>query len=340
LVFGYAIFDPYAHAIEDPDLGTIITLKSMGMIHQTTIEKWKIECGEVKEIYQNVITDGFTPRWIQAKDLVILVNEQEGDNFEGMSILRPIYGNYIRKDLDQKLMMIGAEKSAVGTPTVYVPSSWLTSTTSPDMDALRLILRNYTSHQDAYLILPDKLKDGGFTLEKNTFDGSALLDMIREEKADVMASILASFLDIGISKSGGNSQNQGQMALFLNALQSIAEEVIDVMDDIAHDYYVLNFGIPKVRLDMTISGITMDSVKDMIASLRNLATGALIEPDEMLEKMLRIRMDLPAKDSKTARTVFSKPSQAGQGGVDKSIHNDNPTPDSERIQQQSPEAGV
>jgi hypothetical protein len=334
LTFGYAIFEPVYYAVEDPELGNVITMRSLGMIHQATVERWEIKDGQVLKIYQKVPSGAGTSGWFDTKNMVILTNEQEGDNVEGISLIRPVYGNYIRKDLLHKLLIIGAEKTAVGTPIAFVPNNWITSANSSELTALRSIMRNYTSHEDAYLILPNSLKDEGFRIESTSFNASELLNCIKNENIAIMDSVLASFLNIGISKAGGNSQNTGQMTLFLSSLQSIAEEVTWVRDELAHQAYVLNFGEPQIRIDTTISGITLDSAEKAVNELRALATGALIEPDEVLEKWIRNKWKLPPKDPETSRKTFSDPQSMA---VDKSVSNDFPTPDNEREEQANPE---
>lgn len=301
LPFGFSMFEPYQHVVDDPELGKIWTLKDMGYIKQKTIQKWNIKEAEIEKIRQLYYGDETIDKWIDGESLICFTNQQEGDNFEGISVIRSAYGCYIRKDLYLKLDMIGAEKMSVGTPIFYVPKGMINNPV--EKAYIESIGQAYAGHQKAYILLPDELKDGGFDIKEGKYNSVAIAKSIRREDTAILDLILASFLEIGTGKSGGNAQNDGQMQLFLNSLLATAEYIADKLSDKAHKDYVFNFGEPEVRCDQKVSGIAKDDAKTAMEIIRGyLQTGA-IRADDTLEVRLRKDLELPNKDKATERVL-------------------------------------
>jgi hypothetical protein len=242
-------------------------------------------------------------KWLDGKRLVILTNEQEGDNFAGVSVLRAVYGNYIRKKLYLKIDMIGTEKMSVGTPVLFAPQYILDD--AAELAKLELVMSSYCAHEKQYVILPasfnTKDKDKGFYIEKGEYNSDAVQNSIMREDTACLDTILASFQNIGVYRSGGNSQNEGQMDMYLNSLLSVAEYIAKVRDGIAHVYYTANFGEPETRLDSKISGITKDDAEKAMEILRGYVLSNIVRPDDRLEKFVRDKHNLPEVDESTVR---------------------------------------
>jgi hypothetical protein len=177
---------------------------------------------------------------------------------------------------------------------------------SSKLNDVKNVLESYTSHQKAYLVFSDKLKDN-FEILTGSYNSEAIDNSIRREDQAMLDSILAGFLAIGTAKSGGNAQNEGQMELYLNSILFIAEYIAEVLSELAHQYYVLNFGEPEVRIDMTVSGIRRNDIKKLMEVTRGYVTSNVIEPDDRLERRIRDDLDLPLKDELTARKQDVEP---------------------------------
>ena len=306
LPMGFSIFEPYSHVVEDEKLGKVVTLKNIGWLKQSTIDQWDIKDGELKKVHQKVTTGvNMMDGWIDGKDLIVFTNEKEGDNFEGVSLLRATYGNYVRKDLYLRLDMIGLEKMSVGTPIFFLPKSMILDAT--EMSAVKEVGESYTSHEKAYIILDDKLKEDGFRIEKGEYNSEAVDTSIKREDMGMLDSILAGFLAIGTQKSGGNAQNEGQMEMFLNSLLFVAEYIANKLDALTHAYYVFNFGEPKVKINMTVTGIARKDVRAMMEVIRGYVTSKVIRPDDRLEKVTREFLKLPDIDEDTIRDIDPTP---------------------------------
>lgn len=307
LPFGFSIFEPTYYSVLDKELGQIITLKNLGFIKQSTIVGWDIQDNEVIKVHQQGIssTGQSKDTWLDGKNLVVFTFDREGDNFEGVSVLRAAYGNYIRKDLFYKIDMIGIEKMAIGTPVWYAPNSVLEN--AEDLKKLQAIAENYVGHEQAYLILSDKFKDKGFEIMEGKYDADSVNQAIKREDAAIVDAVLASFLNIGTARAGGNAQNEGQMGMFLESLVFIAKDIADLLDYLAHQAYVLNFGDPGVKLTMQVSNITKDDANKAMEVLRGYITAGAIRADDRLETYLRDNLSLPAADEASIREFKTTP---------------------------------
>jgi len=300
LDFGFSYFEPTSHTVEDPDLGAIVTLKDLGYIKQTTITKWVRKAGELVAIEQQYSDQNGESATVEIpiEDLIMFINDREGDNYKGVSVLRSAYGSWVRKDLYLKLDMIGLERMAIGTPIVFAPKSLLNN--RQDNEYLFETVRKYLANEQAGIVLDDRLKEG-FEILKGEYKSDAIDSSIKREDMGMLDSILASFLSIGTGRAGGNAQNEGQMEMFLNSLLFIAESIANILDDLAHRYYVINFGEPEVRLNMDISGIANNDLKREMEVIRGYVTADIIRGDVILESFIRNRLGLPGKDEATER---------------------------------------
>ena len=296
LTFGFAIFEPYYHTITDREFGEIQTLRELGFRKQSTIQEWKLaRDGSVIWVNQDITEGDFTADInIPGEDLLIFSSDKEGDNWEGVSLLRAAYGSFKRKDLYLKLDMIGMEKMSIGTPTFYLNDRQLKD--PKEVKRIEEIGRAFTAHQNAYLILPESMKGGGFVVEKGDYKSDAINNSIQREDMAILDSVLASFLDIGTRRSGGNAQNEGLMGLFLNSLVHVSEYICQTLSPVLDQVYVNNFGEPEVLLKLECTGINKRNQKEFAEVLNLYSKNRLITPDDILEERLRADLDLPEVD--------------------------------------------
>jgi hypothetical protein len=156
--------------------------------------------------------------------------------------------------------MIGIEKHSVGTPLLFLPRNVQSDATK--LAGFESLLETYCAHEKQYIILDASLRTASnpdpLTIIKGDYNHQATHGAIDRENAAMVDSILASFLEIGTKRAGGNSQNEGQLELFLNSLLNITSLITDNLDDLAHNYYLFNFGEPEIILKMNVLGISKD----------------------------------------------------------------------------------
>lgn len=296
LIFGFAVFEPTFYVKDTKEYGQVIVLRDLGFRKQSTIEQWELDSnGDIERVRQHVSSgDHIRDIWLSGDEIIVFSNEKEGSNYEGISILRAAYGPYFRKAKFLKLDLIGSEKMAVGTPIAYIDQALYND--DKELSRLKAVLERYSAHEKQFIILPDGMKDGGFDIKKGEYSSASIDNSIKREDLAILNSVLASFLAIGTLSAGGNAQNDGQMQLFLNSLNHIAQYVCQKLDPIIHQTYVMNFGEPEVKLEMRCSGISKKNLKENADVVATLTKAGLLTPDSTLEAHIRDKNDLPMKE--------------------------------------------
>lgn len=289
LDFGYSIFD-ITHAVKNSDeIGGYNGLKSLSYRSQRTIDRWNLDADRnLSTVTQTAYGDEGGSYELDAKFLLYFSPEREGDNFEGISILRACYGPWFRKNEFLKKLAIGIEKFAVPTAVLTVPEG---TEGKPEMAAAKKALACYTSGATNYLILPE-----GFKLSFNnvSVDVEKIRAAINAENQEMVNSILASFLLLGQNGAGSLALAGSLSDFFSQTIQYLADHICEQFDrKIFKPLVKMNFGHDRVLVDLKCDGLE-HRANDTWAGMVNgfIQTGA-IKADSELEKILREKLKLP-----------------------------------------------
>lgn len=299
--FGYSLFEKVHGVSYDQELGLYNTIKKLSFRSQRTIESWKVDkLGNLICVYQQA--DGDTGRNvnIDAKFLVHFSPKQEGDNFEGVSVLRPCYGAWLRKNEFLKLLAAGIEKYAIPTPILMVPAE---KATSEEFDNAVEALECYTSNQSAYLTYPE-----GWDLKTNpvTFDADKVRRIIDAENLEMVNSILASFLLLGQGGAGSFALSKDLSNFFAQGLQAAADHVSEVFDKkILQDVLDLNKPNQKLLCSLRCDNLRDNADQEFANTLRALVDSGIVLKDQSLEDFIREKYKYPKKEVEAQEVAVS-----------------------------------
>jgi hypothetical protein len=303
--FGYSVLEVINNVVFDNEkFGTFNGLKALAFRSQKTIERWNVdsETGNLKTVDQYAFGDlapSSTMKTMLAEFLLIFTLQKEGDNYEGISALRPMYGPYFRKNLYQKLTAIGVEKNAVGTPIGTVPK---TKNKKEDEDNFKKVLSNFTSNESAYLVKPE-----GWLIEiiRNDFDPSKIKELILLENTEMINCLVANFLALGTNGGGGAYALGSDLSdFFLTGLQNYARLIAGILNrKLIPDLVKLNFGPQAGYPKLKATNINDKAGKELAEIVKSMVDGKVIKPDDKLEESMRSRYNLPKADPTTARAV-------------------------------------
>jgi hypothetical protein len=306
LIFGYSVFEVVNNVVYNhPKFGTFNGLKGLAFRSQKTIEKWNIdsETGELTSVTQLAQGDsakgGGSLVDMQSQFLLVFSLQKEGDNYEGISALRPMYGAWFRKNLYLKIMGIGIEKNAIGTPMGIIPAG---KSNSQDEEAFKDILQNFTSHESAYLTVPEGWK---IDILKNDFDPSKVKDVVIMENTEMINSMVANFLALGTGGGGGSFALGTDLSdFFLSGIQSYANIICGVLNrTLIPNLVKLNFGEQTSYPKIKATNINDKAGKELAEIISSLIGSKAIKADDKLEEFVRKQYSLPKADPVTARAV-------------------------------------
>ncbi len=292
LDFGYSCFE-IVHKIDThPTWGTYIGLKDLAFRSQKSIETFNLDrTGKLLTIEQQVDGDLESNTYLDGRDLLFYSNNKEGDNYEGISALRHIYGNWFRKNLFKKLQAIGIERTCMGTPIVTLPAGIKKG--DEDYDYMEEALYLYTQHQNAYMIIPENWAVEEFKL---SFDPEKVQKVVEAENTEMSKAFLANFMELGVGGNSGSYSLASDLSdIFLGGIEFIGNKIAEkinrlVIPTLVKAKYGEQLYYPKLK----VSGINDKAGKELAEVLKTLGDGGFIEPSDKLEDKLHTEFNLPA----------------------------------------------
>ncbi len=162
----------------------------------TTLWSWNTNReGELEGITQRVIVDR------ERKDVVVPRNKlalftvgKEGDDFGGISILRPVYKHYLIKDALYKLDAVRLERYAIGVPVFTLPEEH----TDAHLDLAKEMGKNWRGAEQSYAIMVDGMTVNLLQMSNKVID---MQPTIKHHNEEIAKSTLAQFINLGTTDS-------------------------------------------------------------------------------------------------------------------------------------------
>lgn len=299
---GYSLFEvTYRAKFGDRELGTYNTLRSIAFRSQKTIEKWNVDRnGTLLSVTQTAYGDLGRLVDMDAQFLMHFAPEMEGDNFEGISILRTMYGNWLRKNSYLQWLAAGNEKSAIPTPTLKIPASKVGD--QKERAAALKMLKDYASNSCNYILFPEGWELSQFKID---FDPEKMLKSIIYEDQSMVNSILASFLLLGQGGNGGSLALGKDLSNFFGqTFQCTTDYISEVFQKNVIDTLIkMNFGDEPCYVSLKCESLKDDADEVFATTLKTFVDSKVIVPDSPLEKFIREKFQYPKADPESARQI-------------------------------------
>ena len=222
-------------------------VRKIAMRAPWTVSRFDVDqkTGDIKGIYQDNGYSGSTKHYIPTrKSLYYRTTSLNGDP-SGRSVLRNAYTSYEYLNSLQAIEAIAVERELAGIPVARIPSEYLSSDATPAQAGfvanLQDILRDVKFNEQGYIITPSDTypdKDGSPTnirlvdVELMSSSGSRNIDIdpiVRRYQHDIARSVLSEFLMLG-SQGGSYALSKSKTDLFLRALESYVQQIVDVLN--------------------------------------------------------------------------------------------------------------
>ena len=282
--FGFSIFEiVHKRVTNHKRWGNYIGIRDLGWRSPRTVEEWHLRRdGAIDHIIQRPIGDEFSTIEIDGKFIIVFSVRKEGDNYEGIALLRSIYGNWFRKNLYRKLQAIGVERTSIGTPIGVIPSGL---ENSDEADAFQEVLEKFTSHETAYITVPEGWDVKDFQL---SFDPEKVQHVINAENIEMTQSFLANFMELGLTGQGSFALGSDLSDLFLSGIEQYANKIVAVMNRrIIPQLIDAKFGTQNYYPKLKVSGINDKAGKEMAQIMKMLVHEGIITPDDKFEAYTR-----------------------------------------------------
>ena len=286
--FGVMVFEK-VYGIKNKDGKDWVTIEKMAPRLPKSILQWELPDRTFG--IQQIRQDGILAQ-IPGSKMLVFVNEREGDNWWGTSMLRAAYKHWYYKNNFYKLDAVAFERQGIGVPMIEMPQGYTEADEKKAADAAQ----NLRGNESAYLLLPFGYKASFMDMGSHTTRDPQ--NSIQHHDKAILQSVLAQFLELGQTSSGGGSRalSTDHSDLFLKAEESLANTLIGVINkDLIPELVDLNFNNVKVYPKLDYSGITKVDVTALGTAYSQLVTAQAITPTEDDEQYLRAAMGLPAR---------------------------------------------
>ncbi len=228
---------------------------------------------------------------IPAERLVWYVNDREGANFAGTSLLRSCYSSWFLKEEMKRVHAISNRRWGAGVPVMKADPG--TNPGLPQMTQAMQLAAAMRAGETAGAAVPP-----GFTLDIMGLSGSVpdTLAYIKWLDQQMSRSALMGMIDLGETPNGSRALGETFVDAFLLALEAAAEAVADVATrQIAARLVDWNEGDQEPVPRVVVSGV--GSRREVTAqSLQLLLTSGALGADPALEAWVRREYRLPARD--------------------------------------------
>lgn len=286
LDFGHMVFEK-VFELRDVDGKEMVVLKKFAPRMPKTIKNWTLKNGK-PGIRQ--LTKEAKEYEIPIEKLLIFTNEQEGDNWDGVSILRAAYKHWHFKDKFYIIDAIAFEKHGIGVPYVKM----IGGTSDDDKVAATTIAKNMRAHHQAHVVHGENIEVGFIDMK-----AGALRDpqpSIMHHNREITKSVLAQFLELGSTDSGSRALSQDHSEMFLKSLEAVADNIIDVINRYAIPQLVdLNWNGVKAYPKLACNGISRVDVDRLANAYQTLSFAGAIHPTQADELYLRELLNLPER---------------------------------------------
>ena len=301
--YGFACFEKTFKIVKaHPKHGPYIGLRSLTWLSPKTIERWNLDHSneQLFSVSQYAYGDANRVVDIPAKFLVHYALDQEGQNFNGISILRPLYRNWTVKQKALERLAGGVEKYGIPIPIVKFPTDRVDE--QEKQEAINA-MKAYNSGNNNFLLVPH-----GWELETTDgkFDPEKIQSVINSQDKGMVFSILANFIELG--KGGGSfALSQDLSSFFLKSCESYTKTITDSLNrTVVKDLSLYNTA-KEPMVELKVRGISDRIGKELGILIKDLVGSGVITGDDELESSIRKRLGLPAHDKTTARELSKAP---------------------------------
>lgn len=276
---------------------------------QETLLRWVFdETGDTKAMVQLAPPMYKTTVLPIERSLLFRFRQHKG-NPEGMSMLRNAYRPWFMKKRLEEFEAIGVERDLAGLPIVKVPAEFLRAKPGSDqaktVEQFKKMVKSVRRDEQEGIVFPMaydqdtkqplysfELMGGGGGRAFNT-DG-----IIKRYEERILMTVLADFILVGHQGTGSYSMHTDKTGIFRTSLNSIAENIADVLNRYAIPrLFATNGWRPENLPKIVPSDVDAPDLTQLSSFMSTLAgTGVTWFPDGSLENFLRDAARLPKLD--------------------------------------------
>lgn len=300
-----------------------IVLTKIAYRKQTTIERWTQEDGTPGIVQR--LTDGKQVS-IPMDKLIVLSHQKEGDNWEGMSILRSAYQNWYYKKTFYQIDAVKHERQALGVVKIKYPKG----ADKAMREEAKNAAANVRANERAYIEEPDGWDINFMDMQANTTADPK--ESIAHHDNQILKNMFVQYINIGSQSSTGSlAASNDQRVLLEMQDQGVAEQIASAVNDIIVKKIVdLNFTVtdyPKWKPGR----VAREDIAALAEAVSKFKTAGMLTPTDEDEEHARqvlhfpdMNEDMKGQD-RTTKTAVPTEVPANPAETDESKKDDSKT---------------
>lgn len=307
LDFGFAVAETTLE-LTDFEGMPMIGIANIGFRKQVSILKW--ETDDQREGVTQLLATGESAS-IPAVKLIIFTNDKEGDNHEGISLLRYAYKHWHIKDKLDLINAIALEKMGVGVPILKKPAN----ADATELENAREVMRNFRANEESYLEIPIGWEVDMMDMKANSTKD--IIPSIQYHDRQITKSVLAQFLELGANDaSGSRAVSQDHSKLFMLSEEATARNIQNtIQEQLIKRLCDLNFSeMPNGYPQLVFDKIGSDDAATTADSLQKFVTAGVLTAGPEVEEYVRELLHLPVMPEE-ARKIYEAKQKASMAGI-------------------------
>lgn len=301
---GRAPFETWYRQAVAPDGRERWVIDGLGVILPRTVTQWHTAARRLTGITQSTPENGDT--LIPAENLVLYRVGDEGDNWEGDSLLRAAYRNILMKQDLEVIDAQGHERFNLGIPVAYPPEG----VADRDLDEVAAALADLRAGANSYLVAPGPHQEHAepgrgwlfdILVPKGTTNRS-VIESVNHHRSAIAASVIQEFMRLGMEQVGARATADVQQDPWLQMAETLAGALVEdpINEQLIPRLVDLNFTVARYPR-VSVSLIDSTSLQELGQYVGGLVSAGVVHADDVLEDYFRDRADLPPADAASRR---------------------------------------
>ena len=227
---------------------------------------------------------------VPADKCCVFTYQQEGANFWGISLQRPMYPHWYVKSNLYRIDAIACERNSLGVPVFKLAPGF----SAEDRAAAYNFVTQLAAHEATGMVEPPGDAASGFRIVGYEGRVRDLAPSIEHHNVMISRAALALFMDLGQAEHGSRALGKQHGDFFLLALQNLADQIaLDITNSTVRRLVSYNFGDDAPVPRLVAANVQARGLEDIVEALTQFAQAGLVVSEENLRGFIREELALP-----------------------------------------------
>ena len=232
---------------------------------------------------------------LPADKCTVFTYQQEGANFWGLSLQRPMYPHWYVKSQLYRIDDIACERNSLGIPVFKLAPGF----SKEDRDAAYSFVTQLAAHEATGMVEPPGDANSGFRIVGYEGRVRDVAPSIEHHNVMISRAALALFMELGQAQHESRALGQEHGDFFLLALQNLADQVaLAITNTSVRRLVSYNFGDDAPVPRLVASNVQARSLSDIVEALTQFAQAGLVVSEENLRSFIRQELALPVESQR------------------------------------------